>query len=199
MNPVSDRAALRILRLDHTRLAAITGAMLELVSAFRGGASPPDPIVLRAMLYYIREYPEQIHHPLEDRYLFAALRKRTDDLDDVLDELECEHIEGAVRLRNLEHALTRYELKGDAVRLNLQTLMEEYVAFASNHRRVEESLILPAAERLLTDSDWARIDAAFEERFDPFGDATFEGETLDSLYRLIANAVPAVDDTRQDG
>ena len=69
------------------------------------------------MLYYIREYPEQFHHPMEDRFLFAALRSRTDDFDDVLDELQCEHIEGDVRLRNLEHALTRFELKGEAVLL----------------------------------------------------------------------------------
>jgi hemerythrin-like domain-containing protein len=37
------------------------------------------------MLYYIREYPEQVHHPKEDRYLFARLRDRTGELDEVLD------------------------------------------------------------------------------------------------------------------
>jgi hemerythrin-like domain-containing protein len=198
MTITTERAALRMIKLDHKRLAAVTAAMLEFVRRLGDGTSTPDPIVLRAMLYYIREYPDQIHHPMEDRSLFAALRNRTDDFDEVLDELQCEHIEGDVRLRNLEHALTRYELKGDAALLNMRTLMEQYVAFCSNHRRVEEALILPAAERFLTEADWTKINAAFERRYDPFGETTFDGESLDSLYRLIANAVPAAGEIRQD-
>jgi len=127
MNDTTERAALHVIRLDLKRLASVTETMLDFVRMLGEGGSPPDPIVLRAMLYYIREYPEQFHHPMEDRFLFAALRSRTDDFDDVLDELQCEHIEGDVRLRNLEHALTRFELKGEAVLLGLRTLMEQYV------------------------------------------------------------------------
>lgn len=191
MYNATKHTSLRIIRLDHRRLAAVTAAMLDFVRMLGEGGPTPDYIVLRAMLYYIREYPEQFHHPMEDRLLFAALRNRTDDFDDVLDELQCEHREGEVRLRNLEHALTRFELKGEAVLLGLRTLMEQYVEFCANHRRVEEAVILPAAERYLSERDWARIDAAVEARSDPFGEATFEGESLESLYRLIANAVPA--------
>ncbi|WP_277183279.1 hemerythrin domain-containing protein [Caballeronia sp. BR00000012568055] len=196
MNAPTEQTALRIIRLDHKRLATITTAMLDFIKQVADGGPAPDPIVLRAMLYYLREYPEQFHHPMEDRFLFAALRKRTDDYDDVLDELQCEHIEGDVRLRNLEHALTRFELKGEAVLFGLRTLLEQYAAFCANHRRVEETLIMPAAQRLLSAQDWEQIDAAFESRSDPFGDATFEGESLDSLYRLIASTVPTVGETQ---
>ena len=198
MNYALEHPALRVIRLDHQRLAAVTSAMLDFVRALGDGGSTADPIVLRAMLYYIREYPEQFHHPMEDRYLFAPLRSRTDDLDDVLDELQCEHVEGDVRMRNLEHALTRYELKGEAALLGLRTLMEQYVAFCAEHRRVEETVILPAAGRFLSQADWTRIDAAVGHRLDPFGEATFEGESLEGLYRLIANAVPAVAEVRED-
>lgn len=198
MNNKPEHLAVHVIRLDHKRLASVTAAMLDFVRMLGEDGAAPDPILLRAMLYYIREYPEQFHHPMEDRLLFAALRTRTDDFDDVLDELKCEHMEGDLRLRNLEHALTRFELKGEAVLLGLRTLMEQYVDFCANHRRVEETVILPAVERFLSESDWARIDAAVENRLDPFGDATFEGESLESLYRLIVNAVPAVAETRQD-
>jgi hemerythrin-like domain-containing protein len=194
MSSTTEHAAVRIIHLDHRRLAAIAANMLAFLRILEGGGAAPDPIVLRAMLYYIREYPGQFHHPMEDRYLFAALRRRTDDFDDVLDELQCEHVEGDVRLRNLERALTRFELKGKSVAVGLRTLMEQYIAFCGNHRRLEESLILPAAERYLSQSDWEKIDAAFEDRTDPFGDATFEGESLESLYRLIISAVPAVEE-----
>ncbi|KND55270.1 Hemerythrin HHE cation binding region [Candidatus Paraburkholderia kirkii] len=198
MNDTTEHASLRIIRLDHQRLAVVTTAMLGFVRALCEGGPAPDPIVLRAMLYYIREYPEQFHHPFEDRYLFAALRHRTDDFDDVLDELQCEHIEGDVRLRNLEHALTRFELKGEAVLPGLRTPMEQYVAFCANHRRVEETFVLPAARRLLSEGDWARLDTVLADRSDSFGEATFEGESLESLYRLIAHAVPALGEMGQD-
>ena len=197
MNDTTEHVAIRIIGLDHRRLAAVTTAMLDFVRALGEGGPAPDPIVLRAMLYYIREYPEQRHHPLEDRYLFDALRQRTDDFNDVLDELQCEHVEGDMRLRDLEHALTRFELKGGAALQGLRALMEQYVDFCANHRRLEETVILPAAESMLSASDWARIDAAFSDRADPFSETSFEGESLDSLYRLIAHAVPVLGDMEQ--
>jgi hemerythrin-like domain-containing protein len=195
MNDTTERAAIHVIRLDHKRLAAVTAAMLEFVHMLGRGGAAPDPIVLRAMLYYIREYPEQFHHPMEDRLLFAALRNRTDAFDSVLDALHREHMTGEVRLRDLEHALTRFELKGESALFGLRTIMEEYVEFCANHRRVEETVILPATERYLSELDWARIDAALDNRSDPFREATFEGESLESLYRLIAKAVPAVGET----
>ena len=197
INETAERTALRIIRFDHRRLAAVTAAMLYFVRRLADGGPSPDPIVLRAMLYYIREYPEQFHHPMEDQFLFPALRRRTDDYDDVLEELQCQHIEGDLRLRNLEHALTRFELKGESVLFGLRTLLEQYVAFCANHRRVEETLILPATAQLLSEDDWALINAAFDQRSDPFGEATFEGESLDSLYRLISSTVPTIGETPQ--
>ncbi|SAK91461.1 hemerythrin HHE cation binding domain-containing protein [Caballeronia hypogeia] len=194
MNATTEHVAIRIIGLDHQRLAAVTTTMQGFVRALGVGGPAPGPIVLRAMLYYIREYPEQFHHPLEDRYLFAALRRRTDHLDDVLDQLHGEHMEGDARLRNLEQSLTRFELKGEAALPGLRTLMDQYVGFCANHRRVEETVILPVAGRLLSESDWAQMDAACSDHLDPFGAASSEGESFESLYRLIVNAAPEVHD-----
>jgi hemerythrin-like domain-containing protein len=197
MNDTTERTAINVIALDHRRLAAVTTAMLDFVRALSEGGPAPDPIVFRAMLYYIREYPDQCHHPMEDRYLFATLRHRTHEFDDVLDKLQGEHIEGDRGLRDLEHALTRFELKGKAALPGLNSSMKKYAAFCAHHRRVEDTVILPAAERFLSERDWAQIDAAFSHRGDPFREATFEGESLDNLYRLIANAVPALGNIKQ--
>ena len=35
-----------------------------------------DCTSLKAMLEYIRNFPERLHHPKEDAYLFARLRDR---------------------------------------------------------------------------------------------------------------------------
>ncbi|MFP3506118.1 hemerythrin domain-containing protein [Burkholderia sp. SIMBA_062] len=126
---------------------------------------------------------------LTDLYLFSPLRNRTNEFDSVLDELEAQHERGDLELRNLEHALTRYELKGASALRTLGALMDNYAEFYADHRCLEETLILPAAERLLTRDDWAEIDAAFETNRDPFEDERLEGD-LERLFSIIVHAIP---------
>ena len=146
-------------------------------------------MVLRAMLYYIREYPQQVHHPKEDRYLFMPLRDRTDEFDHVLTELESQHARGDVRLRDIEHALTRYELKGAPALRELRALVDAYAEFYADHRCMEETLILPAARRLLTNEDWAEVDAAFGANRDPFDGVKLEDD-LGKLFSMIVRTIP---------
>ncbi|UUZ68301.1 hemerythrin domain-containing protein [Polaromonas sp. P2-4] len=144
------------------------------------------------MLYYIREYPEQVHHPKEDQYLFARLRDRTSKLDETLAELESQHTQGEALVRELERALTRYELEGSSAFLAFRDLVEKYAKFYFSHMRLEEEVILPAARRLLTPEDWTVVDAAFAGNRDPFAGADLKGG-LEKLFLLIVNIIPAPD------
>ncbi|RQS21424.1 hemerythrin domain-containing protein [Burkholderia sp. Bp8998] len=190
-NPGPHRAVAVILH-EHAQLSTVIDGMRRFVHLLVAGAPVPGLIVFRAMLYYIREYPQQIHHPKEDRYLFTPLRERTSEFDGVLDELEAQHAQGDLKLRNLEHALTRYELKGASALHTLGALMDDYAEFHADHRCMEETLILPAAKRLLTADDWAGIDAAFAANRDPFGGEKLE-EDLERLFEMIVQAIPDQD------
>ncbi|EEA04252.1 Hemerythrin HHE cation binding domain protein [Burkholderia sp. H160] len=162
--------------------------MTRFVEPLSEGGDVAEPMVMRAMLYYIREYPEQVHHPKEDKYLFALLQSRTDKLDDIIEELEAQHVAGEARVRDLERALTRNELGGYAAAPALRTLVEQYAAFYSHHRQLEEEVILPAALRFLTAADWMELDEAFGANHDPFSGSEIEDE-MDHLYSLIVNTV----------
>ncbi|MCK7498179.1 MAG: hypothetical protein MZW92_51590 [Comamonadaceae bacterium] len=59
----------------------------------------PDFKLLWAMIYYIDAFPEKLHHPKENAYLFRRLRMRTREADAVLDELEKQHTDGARNVR----------------------------------------------------------------------------------------------------
>lgn len=192
MQPRGPCSAIQVIRNEHRQLSGIIEGMQRFTHLLETGSRVPGLMVFRAMLYYIREYPEQVHHPKEDRYLFARLRARTDDFDDVLAELEAQHAEGDARVRDLEHALTRYELQGEPALPALRTLVQEYAAFYLKHRSLEEELILPAARRLLTKDDWAVIDAAFGVNRDPFEGVKLE-EDLGKLYSMIVKTVPEVE------
>ena len=186
--PLARRAVQTIIH-EHQQLSTVVKGMTRFVDSLGTSAHAPGPMVLRAMLYYIREYPEQVHHPKEDKYLFMRLRLRTNELDDVIDELEAQHVQGEARVRNLERALVRYEVAGDSEVPALRKMVEEYAAFYGNHRRLEEEVVLPAALRCLTTADWIELDEAFGANRDPFDSSELEGD-LDHLYSMIVNTIP---------
>ncbi len=183
------RNAVRIILDEHEQLLAVTQGMLYFVRLIDKGETAPELKVFRAMLYYIREYPEKIHHPKEGQYLFARLRDRTNELDETLEELESQHMEGEALVRELEHALTRYELGGRFSFPAFRDLVEKYAAFYFSHMQLEEEVILPAAKRLFTSEDWGIVDAAFAGNRDPFAGVDLSND-LEKLFLMIVNTIP---------
>lgn len=181
--------AIRVIQDDHDRLGSVLHGMLYLLRKVAGGGAPPDLKVFRAMLLYIRDYPEQVHHVKEDEVLFARIRIRTHEADAVLDELAEQHGRGDALISGMEHALTRYEMEGaDAFPMFLDTA-EHYARFYFDHMRLEEEQILPIAQKVLSKEDWEWIDAAFLARRDPL--AGFDRkESLDKLFSHIVNIAP---------
>jgi len=189
MSSLKPRGAITVILQEHERLSAVIDGMQRFAHLLEAGKPVPGLMVFRAMLFYIREYPEQVHHPKEERYLFAPLRDATSEFDSVLDELETQHARGDGMLTNLDHALTRYELKGAPALPALVALVDAYADFYSAHRRMEERVILPAARSLLTDEDWAELDLAFRANRDPFDGVKLEDD-LGKLFSMIVNAIP---------
>ena len=48
--------------------------------------------VMRAMLFYIDEFPEQLHHPKESNLLFPKVVKRAPEVIGAIDRLERDHM-----------------------------------------------------------------------------------------------------------
>ncbi|MFC5474515.1 hemerythrin domain-containing protein [Paraherbaspirillum soli] len=93
-------------------------------------------------------------------------------------------------VRELEYALIRYELEGSPAFPGLRDLVETYARFYFNHVHLEEKVIFPAAQRLLTPEDWAVIDAAFTVNQDPFASADLKNN-LHKLILLIVTVMPS--------
>jgi hypothetical protein len=70
---------------------------------------PLNDSLLRAMLHYIEAFPEKLHHPKQNAYLFRNLREWTDEYDATLDELERQHVEGRELVEELRHSIAAYE------------------------------------------------------------------------------------------
>jgi hemerythrin-like domain-containing protein len=182
--------AIRIIRDEHRSLAAVLHGMLYLVHQTRDRGDKPDFDVLGAMIYYIDAFPERFHHPKEDEYLFRLLRIRHPAAAEVLDRLKTEHRAGGEKIRTLEQALARYQQGGASEFSNFLTAVEAYAQFHWMHMKTEEQVVLPLAEKHLTNGDWEAIDAAFLGHTDPMFGAEV-GAKYDELFRRIVWLAPA--------
>src|SRR5581483_12271074 len=88
--------------------------LLYLVRDVRLRGTAPNVDVMGAMIHYIDTFPERFHHPKEDAYLFAALRRRHPGARALIERLESEHRSGLEKIRVLEQALERYRQGGAA-------------------------------------------------------------------------------------
>ena len=186
------KTALNVILDEHRSLAAVLHGLKYLVDQVRDGRRKPAFEVLRAMVHYIDVFPDQLHHPKEDRYLFARLRLRSTEVNSVLDQLEAEHIHGAKLIRDLEQDLLRWEMGGEKNFGAFAEKVKQYADFHWHHMRQEEQVVLPLAERVLTEEDWREIDAAFAGNADPLMDKQV-GKDFEHLFkRIVALAPPPI-------
>jgi len=181
--------AIRIIREEHRSLAAVLHGMVYLVREIRDRGARPDFALLGAMIYYIDTFPERLHHPKEDKYLFRLLRMRHAEAVPLLERLEQEHRAGAGKIRALEQALARFQQGGFNEFSAFATAVDAYADFHWEHMRAEENEVFPLAEKYLTAGDCEAIDAAFTDHRDPlFGSAA--GQAYEELFRRIVNLAP---------
>jgi len=180
----------RIIREEHSALSAMLRSVPMLLDEHRRLGTTPDFTALRAMLFYLDEFPEQRHHRKESELLFPKLRARTPLSRELLDQLDHDHAQGERRIRELEHALLGYEMMGEPRRAEFERQLERYVEFYRMHMALEEQQILPLAERVLTPQDWADLDDAFTANRDPLTGHEPEAPYR-ALFTRIVNLVPA--------
>ncbi len=183
-------AATKIICEEHAALSAMLRSILLLLAQHRREGTLPDFAALRAMLFYVDEFPEKRHHRKESELLFPKLRARTPLSRELLDRLEDDHARGERKIRDIEHALLGFEMIGEPRRQVFEQAVERYVDFYLDHMAMEEREILPLAERVLTEADWAELDEAFRANRDPLTGHEPDAEYR-ALFTRIVNTVPA--------
>lgn len=183
-------ATTRIILEEHAALSAMLRSIQLVLAQHRRQRTLPDFAALRAMIFYVDEFPEQRHHRKESMLLFPKLRARTPLSRDLLDHLDEDHARGERKIRDLEHALLAFEMMGERRRKAFEDAATRYVDFYLAHMALEEKEILPLAERVLTADDWAELDEAFSANRDPLTGHPPD-EDYRALFTRIVNTVPA--------
>jgi len=193
--------ALQLLRDEHNAVAAVLRSLQLMMANGPGDAPIRFFDVLRAMLFYIDEFPERLHHPSESNVLFPRIARARPDVMPVISRLEKDHVQGESRVRELQHLLLAWELLGESRREAFAQALQDYVEFYLRHMRLEETEILPVAQACLSERDWAEIDAEFVAGRDPLASG-MRDERYERLFtRIVLNAPapvgvgPALDET----
>lgn len=163
------RLTRQIIRDEHASLAAMLQSLSMMVH--KGPCEDPRTYfdVVRAMLFYIDEVPEKQHHPIESRLLFPRVVALAPEVGEVVARLDREHEQGEAAIRSLQHDLLAWELLGESRRAQFEGRVLQYVAFYGEHMRLEEEVVLPAAERCFGEAEWAAMDEVFARNHDPLG------------------------------
>jgi hemerythrin-like domain-containing protein len=183
--------SLRIIRDEHAALAAMLRSLSLMVD--RGPGDDPEKFfdVLRAMLFYIDEFPERLHHPKESNLLFPRVARLAPETMASIVILEKDHGNGEDSVRELQHLLLAWELMGEGRHEAFNAAVKRYIDFYLGHMRLEETEILPAAERVLNADDWKELDAAFATNCDPLTGKYPRDPAYDRLFTRIVMRAPA--------
>ena len=184
-------ASIQIIHDEHSTLAAILRSMGLMVD--RGPADNPAGFfdVLRAMLFYIDEFPERLHHPKESELLFPLVVRVAPEVQATVNQLESDHQKGEGAVRELQHLLLAWELIGESRRSAFDQAQKKYREFYLAHMQLEEKVILPTAQKMLSASDWQLLDEAFTRNCDPLTGKYPRDPSYDRLFSRIVLQAPA--------
>jgi hemerythrin-like domain-containing protein len=143
------------LRVEHDHILKTLNMLeMQLLDLCRGGA--PDYSLMQSLLVYIQEYPEQVHHPLEDK-IFSILLERVDKAK-LIQELTAEHAELESETRKLRESVELLE-SGSVAKKEIKKQLSTFLIRQRRHIYIEEEKVHPLIESVLTKKDWKHVQA----------------------------------------
>jgi len=176
--------AIDIIHAEHRALGAIVQAFRFVLDGIRAGTLQPDFVLLDALIEYITEVPDKLHHPKEDDVLFVKILEVIPEAAALIEKLQQDHIHGAHSTQALRTGLQAYQAAGPAGFAAFEAQARTYIDATWKHIGMEEQELLPLARKRLAPQDWAGIDAAFEANKDPWSGPTGKYRALFS--RIVA-------------
>ena len=138
--------AIQKIREEHRSISAVLHGLKQLARDAQNAGVKPEFAVFRAMIHYIDEFPEKLHHPKEDLYLFPPLAARVPAIQATIDALRTEHKDGARLVRELERSLVFFEDRWPLGASEFLSTVDAYADFHWKHMRKEEEQILPLVQ-----------------------------------------------------
>lgn len=175
--------ALGVIHDEHRSIAVVMKSLRRLATS-PAELTPAELHQIELLVGYLRDFPQRLHHPKEEQYLHRCLRTRHPASNDLLAELEAQHVREAALITQVQSALPALHVTSSqaALREAVSVLLSALGA----HMALEETSVFAMAREYLQNTDWEEIATAFESHDDPrFGDLS--AAEFDRLFARIAN------------
>jgi hemerythrin-like domain-containing protein len=173
---------LKELLIEHDHIRKTLNLLeMQFLDLCRGRS--PDYSMMLSIIIYIQEYPEQMHHPLEDA-VFSIILKRSEEGGRLAKELIADHTELEGVTRKLRESLESLKAGSVSDMEGLKHALSIFLHRQRRHLYVEEMSMYPLVGELVTDQDWKVVAAAA-----PTMDAPVFGERTGADYELLGREI----------
>ena len=181
--------ATETIKAEHRALSSVLQVLRHVLHDISAEHAQPDFALLSAALYYIDDFACRCHHPKEDQYLFAAIRRHAPQAGATLASLQGEHQRDDVFVRDLHRLLVLYQGGAPDALRRLRASLDIYTAMLYEHMRKEEVLIETFGDAIPED-EWRTIAEGFGREDEPlFGPAP--QKEFAKLRARIINLLPS--------
>ena len=173
---------LQRLNEDHQHISQVLDALENELQA--NDTQDVNWNIVEDIMAYLQDYPDAVHHPLEDQLFDRVLDK---GLTPAERELVHFNLAQHAEIIGASHRLAqdvRNILNDIVVPIDqIQSHFLRYLELQRLHMRNEKTHLFPLAQRLLSADEWAEVGSAALCQTDPLFEARLEKYT--GLYRYI--------------
>lgn len=150
---------------EHAQFARLLNLLDRQITAFHEGEQPNYEL-MHDIVFYLKHYADRFHHPAED-VAFARIAAKDPGMRAKLARLLQEHRVIDAHGSALLERLAQVTSDALAPRGELESAAATYLVYYRHHLMAEERDIIPRAQVLMTDSDWAAVVKAVPVGPDP--------------------------------
>lgn len=150
----AEQPMMKTLRAEHRHMATVMQLFADQLKAIEEGQLVDTHVVYEIMDYMV-SWPDRYHHPRED-LIYGRIAELDARAADEVDTLQRDHDRTAVRGREVLKDIERWregEITGDVVARQGRN----YIDHIYEHMNIEEKVVFPHIESVLTLEDWREL------------------------------------------
>ncbi len=152
----SEQPMMKALRAEHRHMATIMQLFADQLKSIEDGQLVDTHVVYEIMDYMVT-WPDRYHHPRED-LIYGRVAEIDTKAKDEVDTLQRDHDQTASRGRKVLREIERWR-EGEVTGTSVVKLGREYIDHIYEHMNVEEKVVFPHIESVLTNDDWRDLTA----------------------------------------
>jgi hemerythrin-like domain-containing protein len=163
-----EQPLMKALRAEHRHMGTIMKLFADQLRAIEAGELVDTHVVYEIMNYMVT-WPDRFHHPRED-LIYARVAELSGAFADDVDTLQRDHDNTAKSGRALLRDIERWRI-GELTGLVVVNNGRAYIEHIHEHMNVEEKLVFPRIEEVLTLQDWREL--AEDDQLKAVGSSVF--------------------------